>query len=295
VPLARRWAPGRLSASARSDEHRQQELLVAAEPEILIQQIVEHAAERPRPEPKRRRRENEILRDVSRLGDEHAHEPAARGAQCRAHRGLPHAVGRACEQEVRDVRAGDQEHETDCDQERPDERRAVAADESGRRGRHLEVTIEDCPPDLGLDRRGNGSQLLLCDEATVGLDVRSRANIMSDVRSLVRDRGMAVLWATHLIDEVEPDRMVDPEVRVEAVRRRPGAEAHAAHQIAAADRPERQRAAIGLVHYQGLSNAEAAEVLGVGVRALESLLARARRELRDTLAELAPSAGKAES
>jgi ABC-2 type transport system ATP-binding protein len=48
-------------------------------------------------------------------------------------------------------------------------------------------------------------KLLLCDEATVGLDVRSRADILGDVRGLVRDRGMAVLWATHLIDEVEPD------------------------------------------------------------------------------------------
>jgi RNA polymerase sigma-70 factor, ECF subfamily len=53
--------------------------------------------------------------------------------------------------------------------------------------------------------------------------------------------------------------------------------------------PERQRAAIGLVHYQGLSNAEAAEVLGIGVRALESLLARARRQLKEQLAELATS------
>jgi ABC-2 type transport system ATP-binding protein len=51
-------------------------------------------------------------------------------------------------------------------------------------------------------------KLLLCDEATVGLDVRSRASIMADVRGLVRDRGMAVLWATHLIDEVEPDDLV---------------------------------------------------------------------------------------
>ena len=51
-------------------------------------------------------------------------------------------------------------------------------------------------------------KLLLCDEATVGLDVRSRANIMSDVRGLVRDRGVAVLWATHLIDEVAPDDFV---------------------------------------------------------------------------------------
>jgi RNA polymerase sigma-70 factor (ECF subfamily) len=49
--------------------------------------------------------------------------------------------------------------------------------------------------------------------------------------------------------------------------------------------PERQRAAIGLVHYQGMSNAEAAEVLGVKLRALESLLARGRRLLRERLSE----------
>jgi ABC-2 type transport system ATP-binding protein len=51
-------------------------------------------------------------------------------------------------------------------------------------------------------------KLLLCDEATVGLDVRSRADIVADVRGLVRDRGTAVLWATHLIDEVQPDDFV---------------------------------------------------------------------------------------
>jgi ABC-2 type transport system ATP-binding protein len=46
-------------------------------------------------------------------------------------------------------------------------------------------------------------RLLLCDEATVGLDIRSRAAILADVRGLVRDRGLTVVWATHLIDEVE--------------------------------------------------------------------------------------------
>jgi len=47
--------------------------------------------------------------------------------------------------------------------------------------------------------------LLLCDEATVGLDIRSRTDILADVRHLVSDRGLSVLWATHLIDEVKPD------------------------------------------------------------------------------------------
>lgn len=44
--------------------------------------------------------------------------------------------------------------------------------------------------------------------------------------------------------------------------------------------PERQRDALLLCHYQGLSNQEAAAILGIGVEALESLLARARRRLR---------------
>lgn len=44
--------------------------------------------------------------------------------------------------------------------------------------------------------------------------------------------------------------------------------------------PENQRAAILLCQVQGFSNAEAAEIMSVNVRALESLLARARRTLR---------------
>lgn len=60
---------------------------------------------------------------------------------------------------------------------------------------------------------------------------------------------------------------------------------------ALAELPERQRAAIGLVHYQGLSNAEAAEVLGVNVRALESLLARGRGQLRERLKHLRSAEG----
>lgn len=55
-------------------------------------------------------------------------------------------------------------------------------------------------------------------------------------------------------------------------------------ETAVAALPDRQRTALALCHYQGLSNIEAAEVLGVGVEALESLLSRARRALRRTLA-----------
>ncbi len=46
--------------------------------------------------------------------------------------------------------------------------------------------------------------LLLLDEPTVGLDIPSRMALVAHVHQLARD-GMGVLWATHLIDEVEPD------------------------------------------------------------------------------------------
>jgi RNA polymerase sigma-70 factor (ECF subfamily) len=57
-------------------------------------------------------------------------------------------------------------------------------------------------------------------------------------------------------------------------------------QAALAALPERQRAALVLCHYEGLSNPEAAEVLGCRLHALESLLARARGSLRLELGRL---------
>jgi ABC-2 type transport system ATP-binding protein len=45
-------------------------------------------------------------------------------------------------------------------------------------------------------------RLLLLDEATVGLDVKARADILHHVRELVTEQGISVLWATHLFDEI---------------------------------------------------------------------------------------------
>lgn len=47
--------------------------------------------------------------------------------------------------------------------------------------------------------------------------------------------------------------------------------------------PERQRAALVLCHYQGLSNAEAADVMGTSVKGVEALLVRARQALKKEL------------
>lgn len=49
--------------------------------------------------------------------------------------------------------------------------------------------------------------------------------------------------------------------------------------------PDRQRLAVTLCYLEGLSNVEAAAVLGIGVKAIESLLVRARRSLGRALGD----------
>ncbi len=45
--------------------------------------------------------------------------------------------------------------------------------------------------------------VLLMDEATVGLDPKSRRDLLAALRADVRERGVSVLWATHLVEEAE--------------------------------------------------------------------------------------------
>ena len=52
-------------------------------------------------------------------------------------------------------------------------------------------------------------QILLMDEATVGLDPGSRRQLLDDVHTLCETESLAVLWATHLVDEAErADRII---------------------------------------------------------------------------------------
>jgi ABC-2 type transport system ATP-binding protein len=45
--------------------------------------------------------------------------------------------------------------------------------------------------------------VLLMDEATVGLDPKSRLDLLAALHADVRERGVCVLWATHRVDEAE--------------------------------------------------------------------------------------------
>ena len=68
------------------------------------------------------------------------------------------------------------------------------------------------------------------------------------------------------------------------------ADVGAAVNSALARLPDRQREAIVLCHYQELSNIEAAGLMKISIEALESLLSRGRRALRQALADHRPGA-----
>ncbi len=82
--------------------------------------------------------------------------------------------------------------------------------------------------------------------------------------------------ATPLDEMPEP---ADARPRADRGLERQEAQRHVDRAIAAL--PERQRLALALVNFEGLSNIEAAAAMGTSVEAIESLLARARRGLKE--------------
>lgn len=77
--------------------------------------------------------------------------------------------------------------------------------------------------------------------------------------------------------EYMPDKAAGPETRAMMT------EEQAQIEAAIASLPERQSTALNLCFYEGLSNAEAAEAMGVKVKALESLLMRAKAGMKEFL------------
>lgn len=98
-----------------------------------------------------------------------------------------------------------------------------------------------------------------------------------------RTRRMRPVDLDEAIEIADPadgaETLVDAAQRAQAVR------------IAIARLPDRQRVALALFYDQDMSMQQAADTLQISVRALESLLARARRSLRTALEDLNPRGG----
>ena len=111
-----------------------------------------------------------------------------------------------------------------------------------------------------------------------------RAQINTWLRRVAYNACIDRLRKTKPTDDIHDmplaDSAPDPETRA--------AQAGVAAQVKAAidELPERQRAALVLAHYDGLGNIETAAVLETTVEAVESLLGRARRALKKSLAGL---------
>lgn len=74
-----------------------------------------------------------------------------------------------------------------------------------------------------------------------------------------------------------PDESGGAEEIVEMKRRKEDIDTHIA------ELPLTQQTALTLCYYEGVSNREAADIMGVGVKALESLLMRAKASLRNKM------------
>lgn len=90
-----------------------------------------------------------------------------------------------------------------------------------------------------------------------------------------RRRRTPMLVVAEVPEQADGSPLADQSLHLDEARR--------AVADALGDLPEHYRAALVLCYYEGFSNALAAEILDLNIKAMESLLFRARRQLRDLL------------
>lgn len=101
--------------------------------------------------------------------------------------------------------------------------------------------------------------------------------------NLVFDRSRRARWLSgdELPERSDEAPLADEQMAADQLR-------NAAHAAVMA-LPDRQRAAIVLTYYEGMPNADAAELLGLHIKAFESLLLRARTALKQRCSALSDS------
>lgn len=118
-------------------------------------------------------------------------------------------------------------------------------------------------------------------------------NNPDQVREAAALKGWLMRVASNLVmDRFRAHPMQDLETAAEISDGKPSAEdtlssTWASRRIdqAVAGLPERQKLALTLVHFEHMGNIAAAAAMDISVEALESLLARARRSLKNTLVD----------
>lgn len=168
---------------------------------------------------------------------------------------------------------------------------ALIARVAGRDGQAFRLLVERYLPSLlGVARR------MLRDEAEAE-DVAQEAliRLWQQGARLELGAGGARPWlrrvvANLCIDRIRSGRRTDvtdevPEQEVEPNQLSGLIDGDLAQRVEQAlqSLPERQRLALTLFHYEGMSQIEVGEILGVSDEAVESLLSRARRTLRAML------------
>lgn len=110
---------------------------------------------------------------------------------------------------------------------------------------------------------------------------RRRGKFTTWLYRIVMNAGIDRIRAQKPSTDVDWESLVDPADNAETSM----AERQEDAVVAAAIRklPEKQRVALALCYQQGLSNREAADVMNIHIKALEALLGRARRALKQDL------------
>ena len=80
----------------------------------------------------------------------------------------------------------------------PDARRSRRS----RQGKSAQSLRRSHPPRRDRPSLSASAAIAAAREPTVGLDIKARADIIAQVRSLIAIDGVGVLWTTHLIDEI---------------------------------------------------------------------------------------------
>ncbi len=115
---------------------------------------------------------------------------------------------------------------------------------------------------------------------------KPKAQIGTWLRRVAYNRCIDLHRRTRPGEDVAGLELEDPEAGPE--RRLLAQEVSAIVRQALEALPARQRAAIAMSHFDGMNNGETAAALDISVEAVESLLARGRRTLRERLTALKP-------